>query len=179
MPEIATVSRLPRQGMITLKADLAAPGTAAALGAATGGAVPGQRRILAAGPARIAWMAPDELLLIVPQDEVRQTLERLREGLAGHYHLAADVSDARALFRIEGPGAREVLAKLCPVDLAPGAFGEGELRRTRLAQIPAAFWMEDEGFTLICFRSVAEYAADVLSGAAGAPVGLFMARAAG
>ena len=66
---------------------------------------------------------------------------------------------ARAVIRVTGAGARETLAKLCPVDLAPGTFTPGMVRRTRLGQIPAAFWLDGRGaFHLICFRSVADYA---------------------
>jgi sarcosine oxidase subunit gamma len=62
------------------------------------------------------------------------------------------------------------------VDMAPGAFGPGQFRRTRLAQIPAAIWMQDEGvMQIVCFRSVAQYAFDLLKNAAtpGSEVGLF------
>ncbi|MEE4117918.1 MAG: sarcosine oxidase subunit gamma family protein [Paracoccaceae bacterium] len=172
---LATVREVPAPGMIALKGDLEA--LAPAVTAATGCAVPGTRGIVASGEARAAWMAPDELLLIVPRTDVAGVLASLGEGLAGMHHLAADVSDMRAVFRIEGADAtvRETLAKLCPVDLAPGVFEEGEIRRTRLAQVPAAFWLEDGGATLVCFRSVARYAFDVLKGAAaeGGAVGYF------
>ena len=77
------------------------------------------------------------------------------------------MSDARAVFRLDGPGAREVLAKGAPVDLAPAAFGPGDFRRTRLGQVAAAFWMpEPEVFDLMCFRSVAGFVADWLATAA-------------
>ena len=172
---LATVREVPAPGMIALKGDLGA--LAPAVEAATGCALPGTRRIVAAGAARVAWMAPDELLLIVARDDTARALATLGDGLAGTHHLAADVSDMRAMFRIEGAEARvrETLAKLCPVDLAPGMFEPGEIRRTRLAQVPAAFWLEDGGATLVCFRSVARYAFDVLKGAAahGGAVGYF------
>jgi sarcosine oxidase subunit gamma len=59
------------------------------------------------------------------------------------------------------------MAKLCPVDLAPGSFGPGQIRRTRLAQVPAALWMDsDDSFRIVCFRSVAQYVFDVLRTAA-------------
>ena len=172
---VATVREVTAPGMITLKGDLASPALAGAVEAVTGCAMPGQRGIEAAGAARAGWMAPDEILLIVPRAAVRGALATLAERLEGAHHLAADVSDMRAVFRVEGAGSREALAKLCPVDLAPDAFGPGELRRTRLAQVPAAFWMEGDGFTLVCFRSVAAYAFDVLAGAAapGGKVGHF------
>ncbi len=166
----AAVREVAAPGMIALKGDLAAPALAGAVRAVTGCAMPAMRRIEAAGGARAGWMAPDELLLVVPREAVPGALATLEERLADAHHLAADVSDMRAVFRLEGPGAREALAKLSPVDLAPGIFEPGELRRSRLAQIPAAFWMEDGGFTLVCFRSVARYAFEVLAGA-GAPGG--------
>jgi len=171
----ATVREVPAPGMIALKGALAAPALVEAVRAVTGCAVPGRRGIEAAGAARAGWMAPDELLLLVPRADLPGALETLADRLAQTHHLAADVSDMRAVFRVEGPGAREVLAKLCPVDLAPGAFEPGELRRTRLGQVPAAFWMEADGVTLVCFRSVAAYAFDVLAGAAapGGAVGHF------
>ena len=78
-----------------------------------------------------------------------------------------DVSDARALFRIDGPGAREVLAKGAPVDLSPAAFGPGDFRRTRLGQVACAFWTPDgTSFELVCFRSVAAYVFGLLENAA-------------
>jgi sarcosine oxidase subunit gamma len=50
------------------------------------------------------------------------------------------------------------------------AFPAGEIRRTRLAQIAAAFWMPQEGTVeLVCFRSVAQYAFDLLTQAAAGP----------
>jgi sarcosine oxidase subunit gamma len=172
---VATVREVPAPGMIALKGDLSSPAVAAAVRAVTDCAVPGLRRIEAAGAARAGWMAPDELLLILPRGKVAGALATIAERLAGAHHLAADVSDMRAMFRLDGPGAREALAKLAPVDLAPGAFEPGELRRTRLAQVPAAFWMEEGGVTLVCFRSVARYAFDLLAGAAapGGEVGHF------
>ncbi|MEM0935234.1 MAG: sarcosine oxidase subunit gamma family protein [Pseudomonadota bacterium] len=165
----ATVREVEAPGMITVKAELASAALAECLRAATGAAVPQTRRIVRERDARVAWMAPDELLLLVPRADVAASLATLTDGLAGEHALVADVSDMRAVFRIEaGRAARETLAKLCPVDLAPGVFAAGEIRRTRLAQVPAAFWIEENGFTLVCFRSVARYAFDVLKGAAAA-----------
>jgi len=77
---------------------------------------------------------------------------------------------------VRGPHAREVMAKLAPVDLAPAAFTPGMFRRTRMAQVPAAFWMpEEDVFRVVCFRSVAQYVFDLLSIAAqpGSEVGAF------
>ncbi|TAG30132.1 MAG: sarcosine oxidase subunit gamma, partial [Rhodobacterales bacterium] len=79
----------------------------------------------------------------------------------GQHYLAVDVSDARAVFRIEGPKAADVLRKLVPADI--DSLEPGELRRTRAAQVAVAFWQQDAGFTLVCFRSVAGYVMGLLS----------------
>ena len=51
--------------------------------------------------------------------------------------------------------------KLCPVDMA--GLAEGEIRRTRAAQVAAAFWKSGpEEFTLVSFRSVAGYVMGLL-----------------
>ena len=160
----ATVREIGPLGMISLRCDHAAPALAGAL-AALGLAMPGQRRILQAEGGRAAgWMSPDEVLLVMPRDAVGAALTTLAEKLAGTHHLAVDVSDARAVFRIEGDRAAEVLAKLCPVDLA--ALAPDELRRTRAAQVAAAIWPGEGGYTLVSFRSVAAYVMGILTHAA-------------
>jgi len=158
MSDPVTVTRAEPVGMITLRADLDAKRTADAVKAAVGLVPPKPREIKIGKSGTLAWMSPDELLLISAHDKAPGLVAGLEKALAGHHHMAVDVSDARALFRIEGRGAREVLAKGAPVDLAPGAFEPGEVRRTRLGQVAAAFWMTGEdAFELVCFRSVADF----------------------
>ena len=166
---IVTIEELPPRGMITLRGDHADPGLK---NAATGLArvdMPAQRKCHGVGSHVLCWLSPDELLLVLPRTEVPQAFGAIEKTLAGSHHLAVDVSDARAMFRISGKDAlvREVIAKLAPVDMAPSQFGPGDMRRTHLAQVAAAFWMTQEGeVELICFRSVAQYVFDLLSNAA-------------
>jgi sarcosine oxidase, subunit gamma len=156
----AQITEIGPMGMITLRCDLAEKPVAAAL-KKLGLSVPAPRRIAKAGARSVGWMSPDELLLILPYAEVTSTLETLNKALAKIHFLAVDVSDARAVFRIEGDKANQVLAKLCPVDLA--TLEPNELRRTRAAQVAAAFWAEDGGYTLVSFRSVAGYVMGLLT----------------
>lgn len=163
-------------GMITLRGDLASAPVKKAVKAAVGMEVPGLRAILRDGDKAVAWMSPDELLLMVPYAEAAATLAAVTKALGKAHALAVDVSDARAVMTVTGDGAAEVLAKVCPVDLSPATFKPGEVRRTRLAQVAAAIWMSGEGeFTLVCFRSVADYAFGVVSTSAakGSEVGYF------
>jgi sarcosine oxidase, subunit gamma len=164
------VQRADPRGMITLRGDLAA--VAGALG---GLPLPGIGQITTMGDRALAWMSPDELLLMLPPADVTATLGQMSQSLQGVHHLAADVTDARALFALTGPDAREVIAKLSPADLHPSQFGPGQMRRTRLGQVAAAFWMqEDRTIMVICFRSVADYVAALLAQSAkDGPVGYF------
>lgn len=143
-------------GMVTLRGDhglLRGPAEEAA-----GVAFPDRNRVNLAGDRGLFWMSPDEALLMLPYAEAGAAVARIGAALEARHHLAVNVSDARAVIGIEGPGAREVLAKVAPVDLHPLAFGPGDFRRTRVGQVAGAFWCEDEGrFGLICFRSVADY----------------------
>lgn len=162
MSELARVEAASR-GMVLLRGamdDLSAP-----LGAA-GLSVPDRRRFAEAGDAAVAWMAPDEAMVLCGPGEAA--------GLAGAMQAAAegfvtvvDVSDARVVLDVIGPGATDVLAKLTPADLL--AVAPGEMRRSRLAQVPAAFWRVDGGWRVMAFRSVARYVEDLLRNAAAGP----------
>jgi sarcosine oxidase subunit gamma len=168
----ATIREVGPVGMITLRARPDTAGLAEALQAALGVGLPDRRRILRDGDRAVGWMAPDEWLLILPYAQVASALQTLGAGLGPAHHLAVDVSDARAVFRIEGAKSAEVLMKLTPADLS--ALAPGELRRSRAAQVACAFWAEDGGFTLVCFRSVAGYVMGLLthSAAPGSELGV-------
>jgi sarcosine oxidase subunit gamma len=164
---IAEVSLLPPRGMVTLRGDLATSALRKAATRASGAAFPEQRMITGDGLRGLAWMSPDELLVLCGHADAATTLDALNTALKGRSVLAVNVSDARAMFELKGPHARDVLAKLAPVDLSPAQFAPGMIRRTRLAQVAGAFWMtDDETFQIVCFRSVAQYVFDLLSVAA-------------
>lgn len=171
-------ARVEGRGMIGLRLDLSDAGLIAAVEAAGGVKIPATRRIETEGDRRLAWMSPDELLLFLPGRDVPATLGALRENFGDDFAMAVDLSDARALFRLEGPGAREVLAKAAPVDLHPDFFGLGDFRRTRLGQVAAAFGQvgdAPEAFELVCFRSLGGHMAAWLdlAGAPGTLPGVF------
>lgn len=152
-------------GMITLRGDLSSKGVAKAVKAATGAAMPGQGEVTEGAKGRVGWMSPDELLLIVDHSEAPKVVEAASKSLAKEHALVVNVSDARAVYRVKGAACREVIAKLAPADMS--VMQPGMLRRSRIAQIPAAFYMEDdETAVLVCFRSVAQYAFDLLKDAA-------------
>ena len=173
---IAVIEEMGLQGMITLRGDLSAESVKIAATSVTGVEMPAQNMANHVGASGICWMSIDELLILCPYDGVADTLAKMHKLLGDTHSLAVDVSDARACLRVSGPNAREVMAKLAPVDLAPEGFSVGMFRRTRLAQVAAAFWIVDaQTFQIVCFRSNAQYVFDVLNVAAqsGSEVGFF------
>ncbi|GGL57672.1 sarcosine oxidase subunit gamma [Wenxinia marina] len=155
------------RGMVTIRADLSDEAVQRTVGEVAGVHLPERGRASMKGERALLWMSPDELLLVAPYGAGGGLVSALGEKLEGVHHLAADVSDARAVIEVEGPGVRDVLAKLAPVDLSRGAFPVGAFRRTRLGQVAAAFWLEtDERAQVICFRSVAEYVFGLLAASA-------------
>ncbi len=156
----ATIQEIGPLGMISLRAK-GLKALDKAVKAVTGTKLPAQRRIEVNGDRACAWMSPDEYLIVLPYAQVAEALAKLAKSLAEEHYLAVDVSDARAVFRIEGERAADVLSKLSPVDFR--TLQPGEVRRSRAAQVAAAFWKQDQGFTLVCFRSVAGYVMGLLT----------------
>jgi len=165
----ADVSALPSRGMVSLRGDLADAGFAAALEAATGCAMPDMRRSSEAGDNRALWMSTDEVMVFCDWAAAPGVVEAFMEKAGDAHVLALDVSDARAVFAVSGAKAWRVLAKGAPVDLAPGRFEVGEVRRTRIATVAAGIVKTgDEAFEVFCFRSYAEYMWNWLTVGAGA-----------
>jgi len=170
---LATITRLGPQGMVTIRGDLAA--LADPIKAATGLDVPGTRRV-STGAGALAWLSPDELMLFCDHADAPAKVAALTGAFGDAFALAVDVSDARVVFEIAGPHWREVLAKVTPADMAPGALAPDELRRTRLAQVAGAVWQTGpDTARVMVFRSVADYVETLLATAAkpGTEVGIF------
>ncbi len=156
--------RLPEAGAVSLRAGLDDPVVAAAL-ADLGVSMPGPRGVVVADGRTVLWMAPDELLLLCDRAEEQELAAQLGEALADVHHLVLPVGDMRARFVIDGPGAEVALARLLPLDLV--RLQRGEVRRTHLLQVACAVWRQGpDGFEVMCFRSVADYAETALATAA-------------
>ena len=164
-------------GMVTLRADLKGAGTSTAL-AFSGLEIPAPRGVTGTPEKGVLWMSPDELMILTAPGAADDMVDAMSEAFEGAHALVVNVSDARSVFRLTGQGGaiREVLAKLSPADMREKSLPVGTLRRTRLAQVPAAFWFSsDNEALLICFRSVSDYVHDLLSKVAepGSAVGYF------
>ena len=153
-------------GMISLRGDLKSEVVAKALNFVLGVTVPDQRKITSTPKGSVAWMSPDELLIIIEYKNVSKVISSLNNILSGSHSLVVDVSDARAVFALTGNAIRDVLSKGTPADLSKDVLPIGEVRRSRIAQLAVAFWFTDEiSCQLICFRSVGAYIMEWLKNA--------------
>ncbi len=170
---LVQVRELPLTGMITVRARLGDADVQKALTSVTGCKMPGKGAITHAADCSLAWMSPDEAMIFCDYADAHDKVSVLTGAMGGAHALVLNVSDARAAFELTGAATRDVLAKLTPADLRDAAFGPGMMRRTRLAQVPAALWRTETGARIVCFRSVAGYVMELLSVAADAdaPVG--------
>ncbi len=155
------------RGMITLRGDLGDEKLAAAVKGTIGLAIPAQRGVNEGKKGVIAWMSPDELLLLVDYEKVDALVDKLDKAMDGSHFMVVNVSDARAVIRLDGRGVREVIAKGAPADMSPEGLPVGEIRRTRLGQVAVAFWLSDaQTLHLVCFRSVGAHVFTWLTNAA-------------
>lgn len=107
---------------------------------------PAPGRMSGAEGGRLIWFARDMALLIGPDPD---------PTLAAHAALT-DQSDAWAVLQLSGPGARDVLARLCPLDLRAGRLASGHTARSALGHMSASVSaLEDDLFWLMVFRSMA------------------------
>lgn len=160
-----SVAQVTGEGMITLRGDLTAAKIKSAVKSATGFAVPKQGMCSAGDDAAVAWMSPDELLITT--DNPTDMAAKLETALAGQHAMVVDVSDARAYFVVEGAKVREILAKISPIDTHSDVLKPGMFRRTRLAQVAGAAFLETENkISIVAFRSVQDYVYELLCDAA-------------
>jgi len=105
------------------------------------------------------WLGPDEWLIVTP-DESRKGIERdLRRALASQHFALTDVSGGQTALHLHGSRVRDVLAKGCPIDFHPRAFGIGQCAQSHLGKAPMLIGQIEEQphFELIVRRSFAEY----------------------
>ena len=159
----AVVNEVGTVGMILYSGDLSSAELEKCVEMHLQMAIPSVGEIVERGESMIAWMSPDELLLMTSETKVASILAAFETDLADLHHLALDVSATRIVFEICGDGVRDVLAKGTPAVVTLESFRAGQMRRSRLGQVQAAFWMRDDATVrVVCRRSEAGYLRDWL-----------------
>ncbi|WP_179379988.1 sarcosine oxidase subunit gamma [Jannaschia marina] len=160
-----SIEALPPVGMIALRGEMGSLGRA--VEAVTDCAPPEQRMSTRSGDVTVMWMAPDEMLIVCDHGAAGALAQKLTAQLSDVFATVVEVSDARQVFDLTGADVEALLSKLMPVDF--DRLGATEVRRTRMAQVPAALWRHSGGYHVMCFRSVAGYAMRLMEDAR--PVG--------
>lgn len=125
--------------------------------------------VAAADNVRILWLGPEEWLIVTPPGRESEISPALRGALVKVFASVTDVSSAQTVINIEGPKARDTLAKGCPLDVHPRAFSSGQCAQSRIAKADAIMHQLDDApsFDLFVRRSFAEYLWSWLTDAAG------------
>jgi sarcosine oxidase, subunit gamma len=83
---------------------------------------------------RALWLGPDEWLVVAAAGEAIPLEQRLRTGPSEAPASLVDVSSSRAVLRVGGDGARDLLAHCVPIDLDPRVFLAGRCAQTLLGK---------------------------------------------
>ncbi len=112
----------------------------AALKKAIGAGLPGDGRLLAGKSGEVFWTGQGQYFVRALK------LPKLPAALS-------DQSDAWACVGLEGGGAIDVLARLCPLNLR--SMDEGDVARSLIGHMQAIIIMRSDGIDLMVFRSMA------------------------
>lgn len=156
------LAEVPFLTQINLRLDPAGP-AAEAVGKELGVALPTTAGTSAgSGDVSVAWLGPDEWLVIAPAGAAEQLGAQLRSAIGAEHASIVDVSAQRTTLALSGPHARELLARGCAVDVHPGAFGVGDCTQTMLAHAPVVLLRREHGFWVLVRASFAAYLVDWL-----------------
>ena len=119
---------------------------------------PGRRRSRPNG-ALLIWSGPDQFL-VSARRAAKSAMDTARSAFAGMASLS-EQSDGRSLIRISGPRARDMLAKVCSLDLHPAVFPVGAAAATSIDHTSVNLWRGKDAdgeamFHLLVFSTFAE-----------------------
>ena len=128
----------------------------------------GRARRNAAG-VLVVGSGPGEWLLIGPPGQAAEIAARLAELTArasGDYVSSTDLTHGRALIRLTGPMAADVLSGMCGIDLSDLATPDGAAFRSSIAALATDVIRDDvagaRSYLLHCERSSGQYLFDTL-----------------
>jgi len=127
---------------------------------ATGLALPAPNRFTADGARLLAWLGPDEFLLMDDAGDRGSGIEPLlRQRLPDATAALTCVSAGFTTLQVRGERAREFLARGWTLDLRPRAFDAGHCAQSWLAKAPALLLHRGAGpvFEVVVRRSYAGY----------------------
>ena len=120
-----------------------------------------------AGELTALWMQPATWLLMAPPGEPG-ALARSVKHACGEASSVVDQTQGRAVLHLAGGATREVLARICRIDLHPRAFRAGYVAATAVAELDCLLYQRDDGpsFELLVPSSYAGWFAEAVRRAA-------------
>ena len=116
----------------------------------------------------VVGSGPGEWLLLAPPGTAPEVMGRVEEAVAGDDGLVSvfDATHGRALMRITGARAADLLSKVCAIDFSEEVTPEGAAFRSSVAKLVTDVVRDDrEGersYLLHCERSSGQYLFDAL-----------------
>ena len=105
----------------------------------------------------VSWIAPDEWLISLPNDQVFDLETRFRAEMTGHHSLV-NGSGGMTVYKLRGKHVVDMLKKSTPVDLHDSEFPVGKVVSTVFAKAGAVVRRTGESeFELVVRRSFADY----------------------
>ncbi len=126
-----------------------------------GKAAPARPQAIEAGGALLVWSGPDQFLVLSARTSGGNTaMATARSAFAGMASLS-EQSDGRSLIRISGARSRDMLAKVCSLDLHPAVFPVGTAAATSIDHTSVVLWRGEDisgepAFYLLVFATFAE-----------------------
>jgi len=131
------------------------------------------------GASLVAGSGPGEWLVLAPVGSAAAVVSRLErtaaESAPQEFVSVVDLTHGRALVRVTGPQAADLLARLCAIDLADDMTPDGAALRSSVAAVATDLIRHDlaagPSYLLHCERSSGRYLHDALL-AAGESLGI-------
>jgi sarcosine oxidase subunit gamma len=156
---VAGIGERAHLGHLNLRGDARDARFVEAVRGATGMEPPRAPNTLArAGELLLAWLGPDEWLLLTPPGAAPALQKALEGALAGLHAGVVEISDGNTVIGLEGTDAAEILACECPLDFHPRVFPVGSCAQSVIGKSNVLILREDaQRFAVVVRRSFAEY----------------------
>jgi heterotetrameric sarcosine oxidase gamma subunit len=109
---------------------------------------------------------PEEWVLYAAPGSAAKVIEKVKRAPAGQLVSVLDVTHGRALLRLSGSRAPDLLAKLCGIDFSDAVTPNSSALRTSLAKLTTEVVRDDRdgvcSYLLSCDRSYGAYLFEAL-----------------
>lgn len=155
---LAIVER-PFRTMFNVRGDPRNAAFVPAFAEATGLMLPEANAFVALDGRLVAWLGPDELLLILEAGDAVADASQTRQRLNERIPTFTEIGAGYATLEISGSHSRSVLARACALDLHPRALIAGQCLQTQMAGTAVLLLLRDDSprFELVVRRSFADH----------------------